>query len=198
MARQGGDTAATLIHQTSHSSAKHCSRSEWCWRAHQRTLLYTELQRSRGTAGGTYTRCGLAVKGSVSEKGDGADSTTEHHSPTALILMITRTFYTATIEQACCYLALKTSPGWLIIKLRSVCSATHALIHVHKKNCTARTPCSLSPGAPGDTVTPAEIFLVSLYCMSELSITLSSSRAGEYNKPTWHKIMESRPSGNLG
>lgn len=111
MARQGGDTAATLIHPASHSSAKCCSRSEQCWRAHQRTLLYTELWRSQGTAGGTYTTHGLAAKGSVSEKGDGAESTTEYHSPTAIVLLITRTFYIATIEQGCCYLALKTSPG---------------------------------------------------------------------------------------
>lgn len=45
------------------------------------------------------------------EKGDGADSTTQHHSPTATVLLITRTFYTAKIEQACYYFALKTSPG---------------------------------------------------------------------------------------
>lgn len=111
MARQGGDTAATLIHPTSGSSAKCCSRSELHWRAHQRTLPYTELRRSQGTAGGTYTRCGLTAKGSMLEKGDGADSTTQHHSPTATVLLITRTFYTAKIEQACYYFALKTSPG---------------------------------------------------------------------------------------
>lgn len=128
-------------------------------------------------------------------KGDGAASTAQHHSPAATALLITRTFYTAATQQSCYYLALKTSPGWLITKLRSVCSATHALIHTHKKNCTARTLCSLSPG---DTVITAEIFLVSLYYTTELCICLSSSQTGEYNKPTCHQTVESRPSGNIG
>lgn len=37
-----GVTAALLIHLASRRSAKHCSRSKQCWRAHQRTLLLTE------------------------------------------------------------------------------------------------------------------------------------------------------------
>lgn len=90
-------------------------------------------QGSWGTAGGTYTRCRVASKGSVSEKGWCAASTAQHHSPAAMALLITRTFYTAA-TQGCHYLALKTSPGLLITNQRSICSATHALIHVHKKN----------------------------------------------------------------
>lgn len=61
-----GDTAAALIHPAPRSSEHCCSRGERCWRAHRRTLLSTG---SWGTAGGTYTRCRVASKGSVSEKG---------------------------------------------------------------------------------------------------------------------------------
>lgn len=64
-----GDTAAGLIHLASRSSVRCCSRGERCWRAHRRTLLSTELQASWGTARGTYTRCRVAAKASVSEKG---------------------------------------------------------------------------------------------------------------------------------
>lgn len=55
-----------------------------------------------------------------------------------------------------------------------------------------------SSGARGDTVTPADTFLVRLHCTSDLSVPLSSFPADEYNEPARHKIMESRPSGNQG
>lgn len=126
-----GDTAAALIHPASRSSVRCCCRGEQGWRAHRRTLLSTELQGSQGTAGGTCTRCRVASKGCVSEKGWWC-SPAQHHSPAATALLITRTFYTAA-TQGCHYLALKTSPGWLITNLKNACSATHALIHVNKK-----------------------------------------------------------------